>query len=173
MMAVRSKSWKELMSAIRSTFRKWGALSYQIAPQEPPRARNRHHSYGERSVTVRFHLRGRSVELTSNSKSIAHDNLALLALTLESLRLNKVREIEPLIITAYRQLDPLPTIKTAPPLDESDPYVILGVGEHYPLTVIETIWKARLRVEHPDAGGSNAMAIKLNAAMAEIRKGKG
>ena len=170
-MTTRKKSWKELMASIRATFRKWGVTGYQIEPAQPPRARNHYHTYGERRVRVRFRVGAKPIDLACDSETVAHDNLALLALALESLRINEVRRIDGLMVTAYRQIDPLPIPKAAAPtLDESDPYAVLGVEQRYPLAVIEAIWKARLRVEHPDAGGSSAMATKLNAAMADIRQ---
>lgn len=173
-MATRKKSWKELISVIRSTFRKWKIGIYSIEPEHPPRARNRYHHFGERKVTVRFQLNGRTVEIESNGCDVAHDNLERMALALETLRLSRLRKIEPLVVDAYRQLYPVPTPKAEPPkVDPNDPYAILGVEPRYPLAVIEAIWKARLRVEHPDVGGSAAVATKLNAAMAEIRKRKG
>lgn len=170
-MATRKKSWPELMAAIRATFRKWGITDYRVEPTKPPRARNRYHAYGERMVTARFQWGTRKIVLSTNGEDVAHDNLARLALTLESLRLNEVREIDDLMVTAYRQMAPLPMPKAAAPqVDEGDPYAVLGVEQRYPLAIIETIWKARLRVEHPDAGGSVAVATKLNAAMTEIRQ---
>lgn len=172
-MATRKKSWKELVSAIRATFRKWKIGIYSIEPEQAPRARNRYHHFGERKVTVRFQLNGRTVELESNGCDVAHDNLERLALTLETLRLSQLRKVEPLVVGAYRQLYPTPAPRAEPTkVDPNDPYAILGVEPRYPLIVIEAIWKARLRVEHPDAGGNAAVATKLNAAMAEIRRRK-
>lgn len=169
-MATRKKSWNELVTGIRSTFRKWNVTMYVIEPLTPPARRDAYHTYEQRVVTVRFRFNNRNIELSSSSELIAHDNLAQLALTIEQLYLNRVRSIEGLIIAAYRQLLPPMMTPEPPKIDEGDPYRILGVERHYPLAVIELIWKARLRVEHPDAGGSAAVATKLNAAMADIRK---
>lgn len=170
-MATRKKSWKELMAAIRSTLRKWKIGIYSIEPETPPRARNRYHHFGERKVTVRFQRNGRTVILECNDCDVAHDNLERLALVLETMRLSHVRKVEPLLVSAYRQLHPVPAKPDAPPkIDPNDPYALLGVEAHYPLPIIESIWKARLRVEHPDAGGRADVAKALNAAMAAIKK---
>lgn len=160
------------MSAIRATFRKWKVGVYSIEPEQPPRARNRYHAYGERLVIVRFSLNGRTIEIKTNECEIAHDNLERMVLALETMRLSRVRKVELLLVAAYQQLYPAHAAKPdAPPkVDTGDPYAVLGVGQHYPLSVIEAIWKAKLRVEHPDVGGSAAVATKLNAAMADIRK---
>lgn len=123
-------------------------------------------------VSVEFWLAGRKIFLQQNAKTIAHDNLELMATALETLRLNSVRGVDWLCANAYRQLDqPIQKNETKP--DASDPYVVLGVTRDYPLNVIEAIWKQHLRCAHPDAGGSHDAAIRLNVAMDKIRKEKG
>lgn len=169
----RKKSWTELVTSICSTFRKWNITTYEIRPLKPPARRDHYHTYEERTVTVRWWLGGKWVELTNKTEAVAHDNLALLALTIEQMYLHKVSATDALMVSAYRQLYPPPTVAPEPPkikIDERDPYAVLGVERHYPLPVIELIWKAKLRVEHPDVGGKAEVATKLNAAMADIRK---
>lgn len=172
-MATRKKTWKELRSAISKTMRLWGVKQHTVDPESAPARRDRYHTYGQRKVTIRFTVYGKLVVLCSTMGSLAHDNLEMLAQTVETLRLSKYRKIEDLLIAAYRQIDPLPVAPRAPALDPADPYAVLGVGEHYTLTIIEAIWKAHLRVEHPDAGGNADRAKALNAAMDKIRKQKG
>ncbi len=179
----RKKSWKELIAAINKTMRLWKVKRYSIEPKDAPARRDRYHSSEQRRVTVRFvppavrlFDSNRQIVLCFDTKSVAHDNLELLAAALETIRLGQSRGIEPLLMAAYRQLDPI-AVAEAPrhknnQLNSSDPYAILGVEPHYPLAVIETIWKAKLRVEHPDAGGDGAKAARLNEAMDEIRKRK-
>lgn len=169
----RKKSWVELVANISSTFRKWNITTYEIMPLKPPARRDRYHTYEERTVTVRWWLGGKWIELTNKTEPVAHDNLALLALTIEQMYMHKVSAIDALMVSAYRQLYPPPTVAPEPSkikIDESDPYAVIGVERHYPLPVIELIWKAKLRVEHPDVGGKAEVATKLNAAMADIRK---
>lgn len=172
-MATRKKSWTELVTSICSTFRKWNVTTYEIRPLKPPARRDRYHTYEERTVSVRWWQGGNWVELTNKTEAVAHDNLALLALTIEHIYRYKGTAIDALMVSAYRQLYPPPTVAPEPPklkIDERDPYAVLGVERHYPLPVIELIWKAKLRVEHPDVGGKAEVATKLNAAMADIRK---
>lgn len=171
-MAARKKSWAELVANICSTFRKWNITTYEIRPLKPPARRDHYHTIEARKVTVRWWLHGRWIEISTTVEPVAHDNLALLALTIEQIYLNKMRSIDALMVSAYRQLHPPAVAPEAPrsKIDEHDPYAVLGVERHYPLPIIELIWKAKLRVEHPDAGGSTAVASKLNSAMADIRK---
>lgn len=160
------------MAALCSTFHKWKIKDWEVEPTNPPQRRDRYHSYGERKVVVRFTLYRKRIVLVQNTKEVAHDNLELLTSALETIRLSKVCGIEEMLIAAYRQIDPVVTkAKPEPPIfDPTSPYVILGVEEYYPLNIIEAIWKARLRVEHPDAGGNIDKAKTLNAAMDKIRK---
>ncbi|MCE7982525.1 MAG: hypothetical protein DYG89_15140 [Caldilinea sp. CFX5] len=161
------------MAALRATFRKWKIKDWEVEPVNPPARRDRYHSYGDRKVVVRFKLYNKQIVLVQTAKQIAHDNLEDLAQALETIRMSKVRGIEDLLVAAYRQIDPVVITKSEPKppkLDPTSPYVILGVEEHYPLAIIEIIWKARLRVEHPDAGGNADRAKALNGAMQEIRR---
>lgn len=168
---IRKKSWTELLSNINSTFRKWKIVdSYLVEPRKAPKQRNQYHSPSDRFIKITFTAKGKKVFLTCSSELIAHDNLELLALALESMRMNDVRGITQYVVLGYAQMYPGRQPEAQKKVDENDPYVVLGVGEHYSLPVIETIWKARLRVEHPDTGGSEAVAKKLNAAMSEIRQ---
>lgn len=171
----KNKSWPELVKEISETFRKWHVEEWSVSPSKAPSARNRFHSPEQRLVRVAWQLsNGRRIALSVSSEAIAHDNLHLLALTVETLRMNDARKITRLVAGAYALMQPAPPPVT-PPTPEpraalNDPYVVLGVAPNYPLAVIETIWKARLRVEHPDAGGTTAQATALNAAMDEIRR---
>lgn len=179
-MATRKRTWKELTTAIQRTFRLWNVRIYSIEPLDAPARRDRFHDPEQRKVIVRFMLpasfvlpANRKIVLVANVESVAHDNLEVLATALETMRLSNVRRTEHLLVAAYRQrypVTPMPASQPMPQLDPTDPYVVLGVEPHYPLEVIETIWKARLRVEHPDAGGNGDKAQRLNLAMQEIRK---
>ena len=171
MTTTRKKSWNELTRSVATIFRRWHVTNWNIAPVNGPPPRNRYHSQGDRNVKLVFVKNGRHVALHCNSESLAHDNLQVLALAIEAMRMNENNGTDGIVVSGYRQLypgsQPAQEQKT---VDEHDPYAALGVDPHYPLSVIETIWKARLRVEHPDAGGSEVKAKRLNAAMAEIRR---
>lgn len=169
------KTWADLVSEIRETFRKWKIVEWGLNPIKAPQRRDRYHTYGQRLVAVRYFYHGKFITLSENREDLAHDNLQRLAVALETLRLSDVRNISVLIASHYTQQAPAPKPPSSPPpppKDTSDPYIILGVERKYPLPVIETIWKARLRVEHPDVGGSAERTVILNVAMDKIRKDK-
>ena len=172
-MMLRKKSWKDLMAALRATFRKWKIEDWQIEPINPPARRDHYHSPAERKIVVRFKHANKRIVLIKMSRDTAHDNLKDLTEALETIRLSEFRNIEDVLVHFYRQTDPYVITKAEPKppkLDPTNPYVILGVEEHYPLNIIEIIWRTKLRVEHPDAGGNTDKAKALNVAMQEIRK---
>lgn len=173
MSTTRKKTWRELISAIHTTFRRWGINRYIILPFEAPERRDRYHTRDQRMINVTFWIAGKEITLQQNTGSVAHDNLELMAIALETLRLNSVRGTDWLCSSAYRQMHNLPDRTPKASADENDPYVVLGVNRNYPLAIIESIWKQHLRVLHPDAGGSHDATVKLNAAMDKIRKEKG
>jgi hypothetical protein len=168
------KTWDQTLDDLVDTFRKWpGITHWTVDPLRPKRAINQYHNEQERRVTLRYTLAGREIVLTMDRQARAHDNLRVLYLAVEAMRLNEQRGIAEVVASAYAQL-PGPkdlTPRSAPAI--VDPYAALGVDRSYPLDVIESIWKARLRAEHPDRGGSQENAAKLNAAMDAIRKEHG
>lgn len=173
MSTIRKKTWRELVSAISSTFRKWGVTKWAITPQAAPDRRDRWHSPTQRLVRVEFTLYRNQIVLLEGKWSTAHENLELMASALESMRLAEVRGTNMLVANAYAQIYPPASARPSEPqVDKDDPYVILGVTRSYPLTVIEAIWKQHLRVAHPDAGGSHDATVRINTAMDKIRKEK-
>ena len=167
-----NKTWRTLKDELSETFRKWRVTEWQLIPEKEPARRTKHyHSSEERLVKVRWKLPdGRWITLSDQSQDSAHANLQNLVLALESIRMNAVRKISGLVAGGYALMSP-PAPKPPPAaVNENDPYIVLGVMPNYPLAIIETIWRARLRVEHPDVGGSEERAKALNAAMDAIRK---
>jgi len=53
--------------------------------------------------------------------------------------------------------------------DPDDPYQVLGVRRADELSKIEKVWRSRVKKVHPDAGGSDSEASRLNNAMDKIR----
>lgn len=174
MSTIKKKTWRELISAIHTTFRRWGIKRYVITPLEAPERRDRYHTRDQRMICVTFQMGGKEIVLQQNALSVAHDNLELMAIALETLRINSVRGTDWLCSSAYRQMHGTQPVNQSsqPKPDDNDPYTILGVARSYPLPVIEAIWKQHLRCAHPDAGGSHDAAIRLNVAMDKIRREK-
>jgi len=168
-----NKSWRKLTSEVAETFRKWRVVEWALEPEKQPPLRNRYHLPDHQTVKIRWRKLGKQISLVCSSENTAPDNLQLLATTIETLRLNEVRKVDRLGAGAYSLMYPPPAPKTPvapPPIDDTNPYAVLGVSPSYTLAIIEIIWKARLRAEHPDVGGDEERAKALNEAMDEIRR---
>lgn len=172
-----NKDWKTLTKELSESFRKWRVTEWEIVPEKNPTPRTKYYAPDERLVTVKFRRNGKLISLACSSESYARDNLQLLALTIESMRMNDVRKVAKLVAGAYGILYAPPSPQPQAPRmvkdEPNDPYAILGVEPNYPLLVIEAIWKAHLRATHPDMGGSTEKAQRLNEAMSAIRRMKG
>jgi hypothetical protein len=124
---------------------------------------------GGRTATVRFELRGKPVVLTCQSQATYRQNLRCLYYAVEALRLNEKRGINETLREAYAQLPP-PV--SAPPAPEStNPYDVLQVPRGASLEVCEAAYRTLINQHHPDRGGSDTLAARLNAAIAQIRDG--
>ena len=105
---------------------------------------------------------GKPVTLSMGNQKRAVDNLRVLFLAVESMRLNEKRGISDVVESAYLQL--------AAPAQAIDPYDVLEIREHASLEVAEAAYKAKVRRLHPDTGGSDHQMKILNQAIEEIRR---
>lgn len=161
------KTWAETMDGLGETMRKWRVTRWSVEPANPGRkAANKYQSPAERTVTLRFSRNSAETVLVSRDQDRAVDNLRALYLAVERMRLIDAAGLTDIVRQAYAQL-PAPALMAAFP---RSPYVVLGVQPDAPLTVCEAAWKARLKATHPDAGGTDAQAAEVNAAMDAIRK---
>ena len=164
------KTWNETLHDLSDTFRLWKISVWHVEPMQPRRRMNQFHDVDERAVTVRYTKDGHEVVLTMDKQDRAHDNLRVLYLAVEAMRMNEARGIADVVASAYAQLPaPGQTSHAASPV-VGDPYAVLGVQRSDSLEAIERIWKGRLWDAHPDHGGSQERTAALNAAMNAIRK---
>jgi DnaJ-domain-containing protein 1 len=111
---------------------------------------------------LKYVKNGRSVTLPMGSQARADDNLRILYLAVEAMRMNDKRGLGEVIQEAYLQLaGPEPTI---------DPYQLLGIRPDASIEFAEAAWKFLMKTAHPDAGGSEEQVKKLNAAIEQVRK---
>lgn len=166
-----TKTWAQLIGDLESTFNKWHrtyALDSTLKGRSASKARQ---SLGERTVVLRFVLRGESINLAMSRADRAVDNLAALCQIAETLRMNEVREIDDVIRDIYRKgmTAQQPRPQAAP---ETIPahYRTLGVLPGAGLEVSEAAYKTLVKRHHPDLGGSTAKMQEINAAMDRVRK---
>lgn len=119
----------------------------------------------DRTVILTYTKHSRPITLSMGTQARAVDNMRVLYLAVEAMRLNEKRGLGEVIQEAYLQLaEPEPAI---------DPYELIGVRPDAPLAIAEAAYKVKVRTAHPDSGGSAEQMKKLNDAIEEIRrKGK-
>jgi hypothetical protein len=145
-------SWEQTMRELRETMAKWGVADWDVFK---PSERGG-------TVTLKYVKNGRTVTLPMSRQATAKDNLRVLYLAVEAMRMNDKREIGDVIQDAYLQL--------AAPESFIDPYELLGIRPDTDIEIAEAAYKAKVRKAHPDAGGSEEQMKKLNDAIEKIRK---
>lgn len=165
------KTWDATLSDLGETFRKWPDVTHWIVdPTRPRRAINQYHSPDERRVTLRYTKGGHEVVLTMAEQDRAHDNLRVLYLAVEAMRLNELRGISDVVASAYAQLPPPKDLQPASTPAIADPYQVLGLRRGVPLDVAEAVFRTLAKTAHPDAGGDRSQWDRVQAAIEQIRK---
>jgi hypothetical protein len=155
-------SWNQTLQDLADEFRLWGIDDW--ATNTPHGARWegwRPQSELERTVRLTYYKNDKPVTLEMGKQARAVDNLRVLYLAIQAMRLNEKRGISEVIESAYLQL--------AAPGQQKSPHEVLGIMPNAPLEVAEAAYKARVRVAHPDVGGSEAQIKALNDAISKIR----
>lgn len=157
------------MQDLQATFRQWGVGHWEIS--SPVMGRGEWEKRGlppaGRRVTLEYaHPRtGQRVVLSVDAQETAKDNLRVLYLAVEQLRLNEVRGLADTIESAYLQL--------AAPASARDPYEVLGIRPDAPMEAVEAVYRALAKTAHPDRhGGDDAAMVELNAAIERVRADK-
>lgn len=119
-------------------------------------------SIAERAVTLWWVAADKSqVRLVMDEQARPRDNLRVLFLAADSMRLNEKRGIDPAVMrSAYLQLGS----------GEDNPYAILGVQPGAEPGEVQEAYRVAARESHPDRdGGSEAAMAKVNSALAAVR----
>src|SRR5437763_9540092 len=98
------KTWRETYIELSDTMDKWGVVSWKVTEPKGARKEAPYQSDEERTVTLTYVLRGRTIHLTMGKQNRAVDNLRVLYLAVEAMRLNERRGISDVIESAYLQL---------------------------------------------------------------------
>src|SRR5437762_6375592 len=141
--------------------RSWGVSDWETNYPKGARHERVNQTLEERTVILRYTKNNKEVVLRMGKQSRAVDNLRVLYLAVEAMRMNEKRGIGEIIESAYVQL--------AGPEKEKNPYEILGIREDAPLEVAEAVYKAKAMKVHPDSGGSMEQMEILNKAIEVIR----
>ena len=149
--------WGQTKSDLIVCFERWGVTVYNVWPARIADARS------DPRVIVEFkHPKGNTVSLTMENQLTAQDNLRVLYLALDAMRLNEKRGIGDVLGEAYLQL--------AAPEQYRDPYEVLGIRSDALATIIEASYKALAKVHHPDVGGDPDKFKEIQDAYERIKK---
>lgn len=172
------KTWDQTLDDIQESFRKAGIRVWSVTPTRPARTKVQYHSEQERTVSLTFTAKnGRQVTLTTSKQPRAHDNLRVLFLVVEALRLNELRGFAQEMAEAYRQSYPAlpgPGVSSANARLSATPtpYDRLHLQPSAPIEVCEAAYRALSKLYHPDVTGSAFTQQSLNRAIEQIRKEK-
>jgi hypothetical protein len=156
------KTWHQTMQELEDQMRMWGVTQWETNYPKGARSEAWSQKEADRTVKLTYIKNGKSVTLVMGKQNRAVDNLRVLYLAVEAMRLNEKRGISDVVESAYLQL-------AAPP-QTIDPYELLELRPDASLEVAEAAYKAKVRTIHPDKGGSPEQMRALNRAIEEIRK---
>ncbi len=159
-------SWDDTLRDLGETFRKWGIYEWTVSPVRPrAKANSYHQTNEERAVTLIYmHGSGREVRLVMDTQSRCQDNLRVLYLATEALRMNETRGIGDVIADAYLQL-------AAP--SHVDPWEVLGVRPDAEIEIVHAAYRAKAKIAHPESGGTEEAMKEVNDAYDRIKKERG
>ena len=156
------KTWHQTMQELEAQMRLWGVTEWETTYPRGVRSEAWQQKEEDRTVKLTYHKQGKTVTLVMGKQNRAVDNLRVLYLAVEAMRLNERRGISDVLESAYLQL--------AAPAQAIDPYELLEIRPDASLEVAEAVYKAKVRNIHPDRGGSTEHMKRLNQAINEIRK---
>ena len=152
-----TKTWKQTYGEMQTQFQRWAQLRGGVVNWTVDNMR------GQRDVTLRYTLPGEpEVTLHMNQQWTAEDNLRVLYLAVQSLRLNEVRGIADVVKQAYLAL-PGPAVRR-------DPFEVLGVRADAPREVVDASYKAMAKRLHPDGGGDVEAFKELQEAYEAVTR---
>lgn len=169
------KTWSAILDDIEDSLARWrGVTLWRVDTILAPRSSTKQsQSQQERTITLHYTRKGRAYQIKMDRQRRAVDNLLVIWLILETLRLNEARGYAAEIAAVYRQEFPaLPAPSAAPTPSSTGPYALLYVRNNAPIEVCEAAYRALTKLFHPDVTGSTAVQQSLNEAIEFVRKEK-
>lgn len=156
------KTWHQTQQELADCFELWGVKQWETTYPRGARLEGFSQSEQDRTVTLTYTKKGKTVNLTMGRQARAIDNLRVLFLAVDDMRMNEKRGISDLIESAYLQLNA--------PQEEMNPYDVLGLPRGTAKAVCEAQYKELAKQAHPDSGGSVERMKQLNDAIDKIRR---
>lgn len=157
-------SWSRTQQDLDYTFEKWGVTEWTTNYPRGARLQGYQQSDIDKTVTLTYTKNGKQVNLQMGTQDRAVDNLRVLYLAIEAMRMNERRGLSEVLQSAYMQLEA--------PTQKRSPYEILQIMPDAPLEVAEASYRAKALVAHPDKGGDIVTFKELKGAIEAIRKEK-
>lgn len=156
------KSWPQTLSDLETTMSRWDVDHWETNTPRGSHLKGFDQPLQDRSVTLKYTMDGRTVVLTMDKQPRAVDNLRVLYLAVEAIRMNEKRGIADVVKSAYLQLEA--------PVQKRNPYEVLGLFDGADLAVCEAVYKVKAKEKHPDAGGTMKEFVELKEAIEAIRE---
>lgn len=158
----RTFGWHATYEELADEFTAWGVVDWEAQPNVMlSRANSTNLSRTERAVTVTFIKDGKRVTLPMDQYESPTQNLKVLALCINDMRMIERRGLHETMQSAYLQLG-------AP--DQAGPWRVLGLNPGASRQDIEQAYRQQAQNAHPDHGGSDAAMAELNRARDEALK---
>jgi hypothetical protein len=160
------KTWHETQRELQREFELWEIKDWETNYPKGARLDARYQTQEDRTVKLTYTKDHHRVELVMGKQNRAVDNLRVLYLAVEAMRLNEKRGIGEIVAAAYAQLA-APEGATL----ERDPFEVLGIREDSPIEVAEAVYRMMATKYHPDSkpNGSAERMAELNKAIEKIR----
>lgn len=156
-----TKSWSETKNELVDCLRKWGVKGYELEC-DAKITTSWNQTAEQRRVKLRLVWKhGREIFWQYGLQDRAVDNLRVLYLAADAMRMNEARGIDKLLQEAYMAL-PVPKV-------ERDPWEVLGLRPGVSVAQVDAAYRTLAKEAHPDAGGSSEAMAELNAAYERIK----
>jgi hypothetical protein len=123
-------------------------------------------------VAVYFRKQGKPFVFACDKWDRLADNLRAIAMTIEAMRGLDRWGCSEMLERVFQGFSALPPPAEMPKNVASTWWDVLEVDQRDSLDSIETMYRAKMRKAHPDQGGTNEAAQRLNLAIQEARREK-
>jgi hypothetical protein len=128
------KSWHETLAELEHTMQLWGVTEWEVNYPRGARSQAWQQSEADRTVKLTYTKNFKPITLMMGKQNRAVDNLRVLYLAVEAMRMNEKRGIGDVIESVYLQL--------AAPTVIQDPYEVLEIRPNASLEIAEAAYKA-------------------------------
>lgn len=151
-----TKTWLATHGELAIEFQRWGVTNWSVKSLGSDPKQQWNSDPETRAVHLSFTKPdGVEIALSYNLQDVARDNLRVLFLAVEAMRLNEKRGIGDLLREAYLQLPEGRATRR-----KRDPYEVLGVNENATLQDVEDMYRLKARRFHPDTGSGDEEAMR-------------